>query len=309
MDVASLAPEGDLLASSSDPEVNSEPMAPPSETAFNKLVDRVKVLEDRPVSWVEKHPTTAWLLAILIPTVVALLGIFAGVLPVLENYLDLHIKSDVDSSLQTPNSEIATLSSQIAIINGQLSLIVPLVIEESQKAIHDASTMSGGSFQAQLPELNAALGVAAEQHVSLSEPALQNISQKILEMVSSKTHPRPIVWDTFIRLLRYYSYLNATKDRSYSEGEAPAPPPTPIERGGYVSVEDLTIVGGTIRLDGTVWKNVVFRDAVVVYNGGSVTLENVQFENCRFAMPISTPAVALGKQMLASSVVSFKQTG
>ena len=55
----------------------------PTETAFNKLKERVEQLERHrgPVSWVQKHPTMAWILGISVTIIAVLVSIFLGLLP------------------------------------------------------------------------------------------------------------------------------------------------------------------------------------------------------------------------------------
>jgi hypothetical protein len=295
----------DELVLDIDPEVNSAQMSPPTETAFNKLVERVKTLEGKPEAWVQKHATAAWVLAFSIPTVVGVLALFVGVLPLLENYLDLHIRSEVASSLEGPKQEISSINTQIANINGELSVILPLVIGQSQRNVHDAAQASGEEFPSRLSDLKAALAFATEQHVKLDEPTLKNVSQKLVEAVSLDNRYQPVAWDTFVQLIRYYSYLHATNDPDY---RSDAPPTPPFALSG-LGIEGMTIVGGTISLDGVSWKNVVFRNSTIKYSGGFLQLDNVQFEGCRFEMPISKPAIELGQKMLASNTVTLKHSG
>jgi hypothetical protein len=68
--------------------------------------------------------------------------------------------------------------------------------------------------------------------------------------------------------------------------------------GGGIYLHDGSLTGeralvnspqGT-DIDGFVIKNVVFKDAVIVYRGGPLTLSNVTFINCRFIVPNSQRA-------------------
>jgi outer membrane murein-binding lipoprotein Lpp len=96
--------------------------------------------------------------------------------------------------------------------------------------------------------------------------------------------------------------------------------------GGYVKPEDsarmellskaqkasskiglLVVEGGVdgIALDGMYMKNVMVRNAHVIYNGGPVRLENITFVNCTFDFTKSKPTIDLGNTILQATSVNF----
>ena len=58
-------------------------------------------------------------------------------------------------------------------------------------------------------------------------------------------------------------------------------------------------------LDNIYLKNVIIKNAVVVYLGGPIKLENVYFVNCTFKYGLTPPGLNLGSQLLASASVTF----
>lgn len=59
-------------------------------------------------------------------------------------------------------------------------------------------------------------------------------------------------------------------------------------------VSGLIIIARNQTLDGIIWKNITFVNTHIIYAGGEVTLENVQFINCTF----ESPATKQGSQIV-----------
>lgn len=97
--------------------------------------------------------------------------------------------------------------------------------------------------------------------------------------------------------------------------------------GGFVTEEDsarletlsmhqspskvrLFVINGgvdSIVLDGMYMKNVIIRNARVIYEGGPVQLENVSFVNCTFLLAQKQPVKQLGDAILQTASVDFTQ--
>lgn len=122
---------------------------------------------------------------------------------------------------------------------------------------------------------------------------------------------------------QYRTSLSLLPDPSRPTGKASA---EVFYAGGYVKPEDsarleslskpqnvsskigLFVVEGGIdgvSLDGMYMKNVIVRNAHVVYNGGPVRLENVTFVNCIFDFTKSKPTINLSNTLLQAASVSF----
>jgi hypothetical protein len=64
--------------------------------------------------------------------------------------------------------------------------------------------------------------------------------------------------------------------------------------------------GRELSLDGQHWRNVIVRNARIVYRGGAVILENVYFANCTFDIEKSDRGTSLLTNILATPEVTFK---
>jgi len=75
-----------------------------------------------------------------------------------------------------------------------------------------------------------------------------------------------------------------------------------------------TITNASLRgcqevLDGSEWKNVVFVDSTVVYHGGPVVLENVQFKHCQFEFDYTPGSQELARHLAMSDTVTITLPG
>jgi hypothetical protein len=66
---------------------------------------------------------------------------------------------------------------------------------------------------------------------------------------------------------------------------------------------------GWLGLDGMYLRNVVVSNAVVVYSGGPVRLENVYFVNCTFKLAETAPVRDFGTTVLQAANISFNRAG
>jgi hypothetical protein len=111
----------------------------------------------------------------------------------------------------------------------------------------------------------------------------------------------PAAWQAGLEILSYHS-ARVAETESF-------PQRTCINVGkasGIVAeVSDSSITGCSQGLDNVSWKNVVFQNVTIVYHGGPVTLENAQFQNCRFNLDDSVQGRELGKALLGSNSVTL----
>jgi hypothetical protein len=91
------------------------------------------------------------------------------------------------------------------------------------------------------------------------------------------------------QLAEYRSALENTKNLvgtkfncSPGSGESPVIFPMGDLSTASRLVNGVTLIGCPVLLDGITWRNVVFINSRVSYNGGAVILENVTFVNCTF---------------------------
>jgi hypothetical protein len=67
--------------------------------------------------------------------------------------------------------------------------------------------------------------------------------------------------------------------------------------------------GDRTILDGFHYKNVIFENAHIIYNGGPVILENVGFVNCTFSIKITPNTLNLADKILSDPSTTFKSSG
>jgi hypothetical protein len=79
------------------------------------------------------------------------------------------------------------------------------------------------------------------------------------------------------------------------------PQPMGSEIGLYILDGGSTMLG----LDGMYLKNVIVRNAQLVYNGGPIRLENVAFVNCTFVLAKNKPTINLGDAILQANSINF----
>lgn len=70
-----------------------------------------------------------------------------------------------------------------------------------------------------------------------------------------------------------------------------------------VWVEDLTLVGGTQTLDGIHWRDVMFINAHIRYQGGELELRDVRFSNCTFEIAKTARGENVARYMALDSPV------
>lgn len=79
----------------------------------------------------------------------------------------------------------------------------------------------------------------------------------------------------------------------------------PVQQGGSFEAYIFNALKGTITLDDERMKNVFIYNAVIEYNGGQVSLENVYFVNCVFRIRYTPNGSHLGEQLLVSVSTTF----
>jgi hypothetical protein len=69
--------------------------------------------------------------------------------------------------------------------------------------------------------------------------------------------------------------------------------------------EVILIVGGGLRIDGFLLKNVVIKNTAILYSGGPVQLQNVIFVNCTFVLTNIQPSRNFADAVLSQPLTSF----
>jgi hypothetical protein len=156
------------------------------------------------------------------------------------------------------------------------------------------------------------LVAARQKSIPLSPLVIQEAGTNFVQAGKSDSG----AWDVAMRFLDYKSFLNSVDVNS------PLPPGTRVDETHYtfpkknyrtlprmvqfgasrapnipvirelnapslnqnvgIGPSFLVLIGGDLVLDGLYLKQIIIRDAHVIYKGGSLTMENVYFINCTF---------------------------
>ncbi len=312
-----------------------------------KLKERVKALENagQNSSWLQNHQVLTWLLTMSIPVVGMGLTIWLAVLPHLEHYQELQIKTEVSDALKEPLGKIDKMETDIASINGTLKAWSPLMVPQILKR---SATLSDKELLDSLTQLKNVAELATTEKVPSSTKDVTSIGKRLIQFTSDNSGIAALAWDTTTSFLQYRSALNGLTPPDalasakplepnyhtlYSWGLAPGyerpkvassgltVPANQAAAAGLIG-EDfnkgrpngpafLVVTGGGVTLDKMHLRNVIFVNVHVVYSGGPVQLQNVSFLNCTFQVAPVTNGRQFAEAVLAgpSTVFSASQSG
>lgn len=290
------------------------------QESTDKLQQDVKDLQSRWNSqpWTQKHPDLKWLLTTVLALVAIVVACLFGVEPMLEKYAGTLIKDRVYEGMREQGAktdqisrDVAQLGRDVGEIKGQLMFLAPLVRDQAQKRIKESALLPKDKFQQDLPQLSAALTLAKSAQVTaVDSGTLKQVGNRLIEATANERSGD--AWTAFNSLLSYRSFLNAKADPNYESavftGSKP-PPSLPKHGPGLMPSYHNTFAHMSVQLDGVSWNEDTFIDATIFYDGGPVELHNVKFQNCVFIIRASQPSRELGKEILASNVVSFRNVG
>lgn len=137
---------------------------------------------------------------------------------------------------------------------------------------------------------------ASADRVPLKAALVGSASEKLL----SESRSNPDAWPAVLGALSYRSGVQIEPTPSYRINEGCIA----VTSGTRVmfTMERLTVVGCNGQaLDGLRLVDVAFRDSTIIYHGGPIELQGVQFENCRFLLDYSPASHALAKALAAST--------
>jgi hypothetical protein len=154
---------------------------------------------------------------------------------------------------------------------------------------------------AQLTGLRTAIETAHKKSEIIPKLELADYKQTLQKSPSSSAG----YWATLAALINYQSFINQLN------GEAPDPStvskPCPMVAGPMAhdnTFSGFAISGCIVDLDTETFENITFRNSVIRYRGGPVSLLNVRFINCRFildvpANPVLAPTSSPARLLLA----------
>jgi len=240
--------------------VDSSLMAKPAQSGNDA---RISVLEERS-DW---HRNIGWGVAGLFAS--ALVALVTWWIPREAITLRDSIKSDTAAQLEPMKLDMAKIS-------------VLMQLKQS-KSVSEAIRLGLDYSQPQLAI--AAIKAVAQQAKLESLPSqtstLIEANERIKEAVGRNPSLLSDGWTAQLALVSYRSTLPIE--------------PNPKSLGAVPSTfHGATIAGGRAsgfqqKLDGIFWKNYIFENSEIEYDGGPLLLENVSFINCTFKMVYSKP--------------------
>ncbi|MBI4465144.1 MAG: hypothetical protein HY647_10605 [Acidobacteria bacterium] len=185
-------------------------------------------------------------------------------------------------------------------------------IEAALKEIKDqlpsgqlVRAVSGESTKEALEQVQGIVERAKAEAIVLEPEAVKTAGDKVMEAAFTQPEVSQLAWTVATQIFNYRSVVNAM------ERPGGPPPgtqrlPTAIRISGKarLTVRDSFFEGLEQTLDGGVWENVIFRNCVIKYNGGPVTLRNVRFENSTFEIILAQPSKELGNALLVSTTTN-----
>jgi hypothetical protein len=164
--------------------------------------------------------------------------------------------------LQDPNRIFATIRGEIETAEKERAVLPP----------------------SQLADYRNALQVLSAHKAKRASPAAPDAELR------TQSH----YWLTVAAIINYQSFLNQLS------GEAPDP--TKVARPCFVGNLSSMVVSSSLAnciayIDYNSFKDVRFENSVIIYKGGPVSLEDVEFVNCRFVLDLP-PAVVPAKEDL-----------
>lgn len=190
--------------------------------------------------------------------------------------LNDRIDNHVDAKLQRITEDIAKLREDVAYLKARVE-------GATTKKIIEFSKMPEREILARLPEISGTINAAYANKVIAPTEAVVELRKKLAQVKARN----PDFWVAVSSVVNYQS-LVAEKMNLFQNAEEvrkTACKFISVQPGAEISgiVENLTLIGCGQQLDiGVEWKNVKFENAIIIYSGGPLRLENVTFKNCLF---------------------------
>lgn len=167
------------------------------------------------------------------------------------------------------------------------------------EAIHQSA-----NFATPGPAIEAIKAIARQakaDQLAVAPEVLQTANTNIQSAAAGDLQLREAAWSARLALVDYRSSLQKPfEGKSVTHTNQPPTFRTPA----LPILEELIVRGGTQKLDGTFWKDMVFENAHIEYEGGPMALQNVRFINCTFTMNYSRRTDRLANLVLDQNIVS-----
>jgi hypothetical protein len=201
-------------------------------------------------------------------------------------------------------TEIEKIPDQVKAIRRDLDHLLDLSAKETLQAGPVASLGKGAANQ-----IKDAAEWAVQRKLDINPTAIQKVSESLLK------NPDKEKWDATIALLNLRSVVNTTLDYAKQHVKATVQGGENVLFPSVGPGEWIEFVHAQFKLDGQpgerglmrdssgnpmrIIPNFIFKDSVVEYRGGKVTLVNVFFENCKFIITNNDNGRRLAEAILA----------
>jgi hypothetical protein len=253
-------------------EAGTKPAATPATDSL--AAGKLEKLEERS-KW---HRNIGWGIATFFGTVLWLIVTW-WIPQVVSNVRD-GVKSDTAAQL-------LPLQLQLAKLNALMEL------KQSKDVAQAISQSADFSTPAAAIEAVRSIAVQAKsEKLAAPTSVLQEVNAKIQDAVASDPKLKDQAWPARVALLDYRTALQKPFVGNEVTGL------TLPGAGGNASfrlpnlpiIQRLVFRGGRQKLDNAIWKDMVFEDQEIEYDGGPMAMQNVRFINCTFKMRYSARA-------------------
>jgi hypothetical protein len=207
------------------------------------------------------------------------------------------VNGHIDTKVDELSRKIDALSDRVSRIEGRLDKRVSSLERRADQQTSLAKLIDPNRVLATIR-----LEIQMAQNSGKALPASDLADYKnVVQALPISAHE---YWTTVAAIINYQSLINQMS------GEAPDP--NKVSRPCVRSVASVFIGGEyancVVDLDTNAFDRVMFKDSVIRYQGGTVSLRNVQFVNCRFDLKLtSTPQTPAQNQFLLALLESLDQ--
>jgi hypothetical protein len=209
---------------------------------------------------------------------------------------DEHINRLVSDQLKPLSETVNKIAADVAYLKGKAGV---------------ANTKLDSNPDKALTGIRVSLKRAQDRNKILPVPTLAEYRKKVETLPTSATD----YWATVAAIINYQSYVNQMEDKAPDPQQVARPCPFVTKRSG----QNHNLIQGPIQFDGCVVDldgtenevdGAVFKNSVIRWHGGPVTIRMATFINCRFVIDIKTEPARpdLLKKLLASDQTYFTLT-
>lgn len=190
-------------------------------------------------------------------------------------------------------------AAQLLPLQIQLAKITGLMELRQSKDVAQAIDQSA-DFATPRPAIEAIKAIAQQaraEKLITSPSVLREVNAQIQNAVSSDPKLNKDAWSARLALLDYRSALQQPFHGNPVLTPSPAAPSLPL-------MQEFVFRDARQKLDGFFWKDIVFENTRIEYDGGPMALQNVRFINCTFTMKYTPRADKFAELILDQNDIS-----